>query len=30
MAHATHMIYESREADVLREVGAFLEGLPGP
>lgn len=30
MAHATHMIYESREADVLREMNAFLDGLPSP
>jgi pimeloyl-ACP methyl ester carboxylesterase len=30
MAHATHMIYQSREADVLREMNAFLDGLPSP
>ncbi len=29
MAHATHMIYQSRESDVLREMDAFLDGLPG-
>ncbi len=28
IAHATHYVFRSNEADVLREVRAFVDGLP--
>ena len=27
LAHATHIIYQSNEADVMREMNSFLAGL---
>jgi hypothetical protein len=28
LAHASHVVFMSNEADVLREMNAFLENLP--
>ena len=28
LAHASHMVFRSNEADVLREINAFIDGLP--